>query len=282
MRISLIVATVGRTNELKRFISSLNKQTYRDFELIIVDQNEDDRLTEVLCGVQGRYPLHHLRSQKGASRARNLGASYASGTILAFPDDDVWYTPDLLGKIVDFFAAEPKYAGLTGMTVDENNRPTIGRWDLSPGDITRYNVWTRSAEHSLFIRKEVFEALGGFDECLGPGAGTPWGACEGDDLILRSIKQGFRFYYDPHIRVGHPNPVPSYNEEALHRALFYGQGMGYVLRKHGYPLWFSSYFWSRSLGGAFLALARGRLGEARYYWTTFVGRLRGWFRLQSK
>ena len=45
---ALILATVGRTVELNRLFDTLAAQSYRDFEVIVVDQNRDDRLIPVL------------------------------------------------------------------------------------------------------------------------------------------------------------------------------------------------------------------------------------------
>jgi glycosyltransferase involved in cell wall biosynthesis len=91
MKFSLVLATVGRTQEVARFLDSLARQTYRDFELIVVDQNPDDRLVELLRPFELRFPIIHLRCERGVSRARNLGPKYVSGDIVGFPDDDCWY-----------------------------------------------------------------------------------------------------------------------------------------------------------------------------------------------
>jgi len=54
---SLILATVGRNEELARFLQHLDQQTYRNFELIIVDQNQDGILDPLIRQYQGRFPL---------------------------------------------------------------------------------------------------------------------------------------------------------------------------------------------------------------------------------
>ena len=67
----MIVATIGRTKELRRLLESLTQQEFSDFEVIVVDQNDDNRLDEVMDEFDGRVPLMRIFSAKGVSRARN-------------------------------------------------------------------------------------------------------------------------------------------------------------------------------------------------------------------
>ena len=119
MRFSLILATVGRTEELERFLDSLLVQTHRDFEVVVVDQNKDERLLSVLEPYTEKLRLEHLRpGSRGASRARNEGLERASGELFAFPDDDCWYPPDLLARADEVLRVRPDLDGLTGCSVD--------------------------------------------------------------------------------------------------------------------------------------------------------------------
>src|ERR1700749_1024458 len=105
--ISLIVASLHRTAELERLLASLETQSFRDFEVIVIDQNPDQRLADVL----GKHPvlnLSHLRCPPGASRARNMGIKAAQGEIIGFPDDDCWYSTDLLQTVSKWFASHPE------------------------------------------------------------------------------------------------------------------------------------------------------------------------------
>ena len=72
-RFSLIVATITRTHELKRLLESLTRQEFSDYEVILVDQNHDDRLQDVIEEFFGRVPVLRISSPKGVSRARNKG-----------------------------------------------------------------------------------------------------------------------------------------------------------------------------------------------------------------
>jgi len=274
-RFSLVLATVGRLEQPVRFLSSLMEQTYRSFELIVVDQNEDDRLAPALKYHSKMMPIRIVKSPPGVSRARNLGLKMAGGEIVGFPDDDCVYPPDLLERVAISFDANPGIHGLSGRAIDLQGRE-YARFDRSVGPISRLNVWRRTVTFTLFLRLEVIRAMGGFDEALGPGAGTPWLAAEDIDYPLRVIASGYLIHYDPTIVVMHPSPIAEGYGPALDRAYRYGLGIGRVWRKHRFPLWLVTYYLARPLGGAMLSLAQGHMEKARYHWSAFRGRLQGW------
>ena len=89
-RFSLIVATKNRTDDLLTLLGSLRSQLMQSFEILIVDQNPDDRLIPVLSQFAD-LPIRHLHSKPGLSRARNVALPLCTGDIIAFPDDDCWY-----------------------------------------------------------------------------------------------------------------------------------------------------------------------------------------------
>lgn len=281
MRFSLIMCTIGRIKEVEEFIKHLDCQTHPDFELIIVDQNDDDRLTPILRPYEEKFPILHLRSKKGLSRARNVGLKHVTGDIVAFPDDDCWYPPDLLEKVATFFEEHPGIDGLTGRAVNIDGTPSSGRWDLDSGIIDRFNVWTRGISFSIFLRSYIIEDIGDFDEMLGVGSQTPWGSGEETDYLLRILKKGYKLYYYPMLTVYHPQPIQYYDHKAMHRARLYAQGMGRVLRKHSYPFWFVAYYWLRSWAGVLLSLIKGDIHKAKYYWVTLKGRIWGWLNYKS-
>src|SRR4051812_21456238 len=99
MRLSLLLATFGRAEELHPLMQSLRGQTFRDFELIVIDQNSDDRVAPVLAEYAGDFPIEYLRSTPGHSRAFNAGLASVTGDVVAFPDDDCWYDPDVLERV---------------------------------------------------------------------------------------------------------------------------------------------------------------------------------------
>ncbi len=275
MRFSLVMATVGRTEETRKFLTSLRNQSYRDFDLIVVDQNSDERLAPILASYEDEFPILHLRpGVRGAARARNTGIEHAEGDLIAFPDDDCSYPPDLLSRVARFFSEHPDEDGLNGRSTDDRGETNMGRFATEPGAINRMNVWGRGIEYAIFLRRERVRGVW-FDEKLGPGADTPWGAGEATDYLLQLLDRGVSLHYDPSITVVHPSAVPPYTDESIHKARSYGRGMGYVLKKHKTPPRLKARWLYRPLGGSILSLAVLRHSKARFHWNIFIGRLQG-------
>ena len=84
--VSLVVSTRWRTLEVKRLLVSLLAQTYKTFEVIVVDQNEDDRLASLLQDYCERLTIKHVRSANlGHSAGSNAGLRICAGDIVGFP-----------------------------------------------------------------------------------------------------------------------------------------------------------------------------------------------------
>jgi glycosyltransferase involved in cell wall biosynthesis len=277
LKFSLIVATVDRTDEIRGLLDSLSKQVYKNFEVIVIDQNKDDRLKPVLDNYQKNIEIIHLRSEKGLSRARNVGLSTAHGEIVAFPDDDCTYPVDLLARIADWMKKNTSYAGLSGRSVDKSGNESVGQFDQRAGEINEFNIWRRMTSIGLFVRIDILGNDCRFDETLGVGAGTEWGAAEDIDFPLQLMAKGARLYYDPSIEIIHPGVTPMYDKNAFIRGRNYGGGMARVVKKHNYPLGFKMKILIRPLGGVVLSAIMGRLGKARFHWNVLGGRFKGLF-----
>jgi glycosyltransferase involved in cell wall biosynthesis len=271
MRFSLVVATLGRDAEVAALLDSVLAQGRGDVEVIIVDQNDDDRLGAIEATHAPRIPLRRLRSSvRNANHARNLGLRHARGEIVTFPDDDCLYPPGVLDR-VDAAFADASLGVLTGPAASPAGGLGSGRWRAESGAIDLATVWTSVIEFNIFLRREAALALGGFDEGMGPG--SPFGSAEGNDLVCRALARGLRAQYDAALRIIHPDKRLS--DVAVERAERYGRGLGLALRRNGAPLAMRTTFLVRPLGGVAASLLRGRMHEAGYYWMTFRGRLAG-------
>lgn len=282
MKISLVLTTINRLGELERFLKALDRQTYRNFELILVDQNPDGYLAPLLDSFQGRFQLYRYFSEPGSSLGRTVGLKHLSGDIVAFPDDDCWYPPDLLEKVRALFERNHVWDGISGQTIDENGSLSVASWSSFYGYLTVWNIWTRGVIVSYFFKRKTVEQVGAFDETLGLGIDTPWGAGEDVDFFIRAVKSGARIFYTPEIKVYHPQTASDYSERELRKSFSYGMGMGRVLRKHSYPKWFVGYRIFRGCVATLIALLRGNCLSAQFHWNAVKGRWFGWKANESK
>jgi glycosyltransferase involved in cell wall biosynthesis len=272
--VSLIVATVGRAQELNRMLASIADQTLKNVQLIIVDQNSGHEVEQLLEDWKGSLPYLHVRSPRGLSRSRNVGIKLASGRILCFPDDDSWYPDDLLLRVVKWFDQHQGYDFLCCTAQDGSGREVASRWPSHSLAIDRDSVLRACASASLFIRRTALDDIGGFDERMGLGAATPFQSAEDSDLALRCIERGRKGWFTKQLYVYHPHKGAG--EAADSRALGYGMGFGYLLRKHRYSAHTLIYHVVRALGGFIKSILLGERDKARFYWNSAYGRLRGY------
>jgi len=242
----LVVATVGRTDELRRLLESLDAQTHRDFRVLVVDQNADDRVAALLDG-----RAVHLRSPLGLSRARNAALPLIEADAVGFPDDDCVYPPDLLARVAQ------RLDSLDGVTGREP------WWPAGGALLTRDNLWNRAISFTIFLRREVVERVGAFDESLG----LPAGSGEETDYLIRALDSGARIAYDPTLVVEHPRKTVDPSRIGARD----GKSLGYILRKHHYPRRTVARMLVRPAGGVLLDPRR-----AGFHLATLRGRLRGY------
>jgi GT2 family glycosyltransferase len=269
----LVVATVDRVAELERLLASVQAQTHRAVRVLLVDQNEDDRLEPVLQE-QRSFNLVRLHAQRGLSRARNAALEDISADLVAFPDDDCVFASDLLERVARRFAGDRALDGLTGRAVDETGRSSQS-WAQDPAPLTRENLWNRVISFTIFLRAPLVARVGRFDEQLGLGATAPWASGEEIDYLVRALDAGARIEYDPALVVTHPDTrmSPTTLTSLGNRD---GASVGYILRKHRYPKRTVGKMLIRPIGGALVALARRDRTEARFHLSTLRGRLLGY------
>lgn len=274
LRFSLIVATIGRTNELKRLLESLTQQEFPDYEVILVDQNDDDRLRDVMDEFAERVPLVRISAPKGLSKARNAGLLLAAGEIIAFPDDDCWYLPRLLKNIDLWFRDHPEYSIFAVGAVDEAGVPSGNRWLQDSCDLHPINVFRTTFSSTLFLRRDALRDAS-FDEEIGLGASSIYLCGEETDLILSILDSGFRGRFDRTWQIGHPRRDMLSHGISKERAVSYGCGMGHVLRKHSlFSLWAGLLTYD-TLRGVVTTL-RGRLSAASLCFAHAWGLVRGY------
>jgi GT2 family glycosyltransferase len=253
----LIMSTLGRTDDLVRFFRSLAAQGDLGCKVYLCDQNDDGRLEPILSEWSERLSIRVVRSEPGLSRGRNAALKTAladlgpekdhKDCIVAFPDDDCWYSNEVLPKVASILAQRPEASGITARSVNERGVPSAASSPNTKMELTPRNLFRGSMgiSYCIFLRLEVVRRVGFFNETLGVGSGTPWGAGEESDYLLRAMRQGARIFYEPAIQVHHPDKAPL--SDPL-RFLSYARGHGRVLRLNGYS-------WGRVGKDVFVALA---------------------------
>jgi glycosyltransferase involved in cell wall biosynthesis len=237
MKVNLILCTIGREKEIENFLISLENQTYKNYTLIIVDQNKDNKVYNIVQKYTHRIrAIKYFKVKfKGLSKARNFGLKQLGkdADIIAFPDDDCAYPTNLLENVVKFFKKNPQYSILTGISIDkETNLPSSGRFLKNASEITFSNIFQTAISFTIFIRKNQVLSTVKFDERLGVGTNK---YCSGEetDFLLQLIESGLKgFYYPGKIYVFHPNKLLKCNEEVIKRNYKYSLGMGAIFKKH--------------------------------------------------
>lgn len=264
----LVVATLGRTAELRGFLDSLEAQGQHEVRVLLVDQNEDGRVEDVVAG--RTVEIVRLPSTPGLSRARNVALAQLEADLVAFPDDDCEYPPGLLARVRERFAHDPHLDGLAGRAVDREGQSSPS-WETDVAILTDANLWNRANAATIFLRRTLVERVGAFDERLGLGSGTAWSSGEETDYLIRAVRLGAQIEYDPSLVVLHDVRADDARVGARD-----GASVGFLLRKHGYPSRVVARMLVRPIGGAVLAALRLDVARARYYAASLGGRIRGY------
>ncbi len=174
--VSVIIPTFNRSRLLERTIRSVLSQTYRDFEIIIVDDASTDNTQEMLnekfkqeidIGII-RYVRNEINLER--SRSRNKGMDLAAGNYIALLDDDDTWLPDHLNKLVCFMEANEDVGGVFSKAIliydDGIVEVRFQELESGKGDIYRNICMEGGMALNLtaLFKKEVYRKLGGYKE----------------------------------------------------------------------------------------------------------------------
>lgn len=273
MLVSLIMPTLNRFDDIYIFMDSLLEQTYKNFELIVVDQNDNNKVKEIVDKYVDRLDIKYIKSnKKGLSYNRNIGIAAAQGKILAFPDDDCAYKPDTIEKAINFFEKNKEYKIYSCKTMDFNEVDTFKRMYNGTCDINSLNVMDTITSITFFVLFEDKDYLM-FDERL--GVGGEFGAGEEVDYILELLSRGYKGRYFGDDIIYHPAKKHSKSKEKYQRDFNYGRGFGalckkeIVYRKNKKFIKIMAYKIIRNIGGIVLNKDRD------YHTATIKGRING-------
>jgi len=230
MKFSLIVTTFERYELFKNFLESLKSQTYKNFELIVLDQNVLNSI-EMLCDhYKLFFNIIYIKiSKSGLSHARNIGLEYTTGDIIAFPDDDCEYPCDLLSNLCFSFNKFSKYDFLCISVRDINTNDQLPFTPFKrPTQINKTNIFKTVTSIGLFIR--VKKIIQKYDEEF--GIGSIFGSCEEIDYVMRLISYGYIGFYDPSIFIYHRKVRMLSGSKGLRKIYHNATGYGAFFKKH--------------------------------------------------
>ena len=180
--VSVIIPTYNRSTEVLRAINSVLNQTYKDFELIVVDDGSTDE-TELLLAEFVKLGLlkYYKNSNQGVSAARNFGVSTTLSSWLAFLDSDDEWLPNKLQLQVDYIRSNSSCNIVYTQEIWIRNGVRVNQRIIHQ----KYGGWIFDqciqqcliAPSSVMLRATLFHEMGGFDQ--------NFQVCEDYDLWLK-------------------------------------------------------------------------------------------------
>jgi glycosyltransferase involved in cell wall biosynthesis len=174
--ISIILPVHNRADTLGRAIQSVLDQSFRDFELIVIDDGSKDASAEIVKGFEDpRINFIQLPENRGGNVARNEGLKAARAPLIAFLDSDDTYLPQKLERVVAMFAEQPELELLVDSFVKVQppgsrrervvrRNPVIDDQETFKRALFTRQLW--KATPSISVRRDAAMRAGMFDESL--------------------------------------------------------------------------------------------------------------------
>jgi len=226
MKVSIIIPTYKRCDNLKKLLQTLLKQNYDDFEVIVIDQSPllPKNLEDILAA-KDKIKYFNLPGNN-AAYARNIGIKKAAGEIVICCDDDIMVKPDFIMAHAKNYQ-EPGVGAVSGRVSCSNDTPVskitkVGRIRKYDGKIiANFNAGFKTdVEHAygcnFSFRKELSKKIGGYDERL-----TGTGSFDDADLSFNIRKLGYRIVFDPFAEAVHLLSSGGYRDLSLAEKMYW-------------------------------------------------------------
>jgi len=238
--ISVIVCTFNRDRMFEDTVRSfLDCRTDGiEHELLLLDNNSTDKTREIGEVYAARFPWIRYVNEpvQGHPHTKNRGIRESRGDIIAFVDDDVYFSPCWLEALASSFQRRPDVACIGGKVVPhfEAGRPAWLEDDLlDVYSVTRYGDHEREIQPpeypigcNMAFRRSVFKQIGGFHASLGRKPGI---LLSNDETYFINcvLKAGLKTFYSPDAQVSHRIPPGRTTQRWLLRR-WYWQGISDV------------------------------------------------------
>ena len=203
-KVSVVVATYRREQDLQRALVSLAEQNYADMEIVLVDDNGvaawNARVSAVVEEFKANFPnvaLQYIVNQpnQGSAKSRNIGIAAATGEYVTFLDDDDVYLPDKVKNQAVFMENGGCDYSITDLVLYNETDKEIDRRirsyikETSPAQLQMYHLkYHMTGTDTMMFRKDYLAKIGGF---------APIDVGDEFYLIQRAIEGGGKFGYLP-------------------------------------------------------------------------------------
>lgn len=191
-KISVIIPTYNNENDIERCIDSILSQTYKNFEIILVDDCSTDNTFQKIKFLYSEY--HNIKLLKNnknrkAAYTRNRAIKHATGNYIAIQDADDYSEVNRFEKQVEFLDKNQQFhfVGSNSSSFDDK-----GIWKKSNTDqipiFEDFGSKTPFVHASIMFRAEVLHSMGGYRVAKETERGQDY------DLLFRLYEQGYRGY----------------------------------------------------------------------------------------
>lgn len=228
LKISILIPTLGKRKlELDRLLRSLLEQSYHNFEVIIITQDNHEIVRAVYKIYKNKINIHQIEiNKRGLSLARNIGVSNVSGNIIILSDDDCWYPTYALKVIAESFEKEKNMDVLITQIYDPIQECMYKNYEKKTFKIKKKVSLLSRSSIEIAFRKRMEDII--FDEKFGLGA--KYVAGEENDFLIRCLNKKYIIKYKPIITVFHEKKYnKNTKEQIIAKGAFYSKNMGFVI-----------------------------------------------------
>jgi GT2 family glycosyltransferase len=252
-QISVIIPNWNGVHHLPTCLDSLRRQTYPNFEVIVVDNGSTDGSLELLRGDYGEVKVVALPENRGFAGGVNAGLRQAQGEVIAVFNNDAEADPYWLEELVKGLARHPEAGMATPKVLLFDRRDVInsagdfygvdgvpgnrGVWQRDEGQFDNEEYVFGAAGVAAAYRRAMLDEVGLFDEEL-------FSFCEDVDLAWRAQLAGWKCIYVPTAVVYHKLSATGGGKIA---SFYCGRNFIYVIAKD-YPTSLLRRYWRRVIG----------------------------------
>lgn len=228
--ISVIIPTLNRDIKILQCLESLLHTNDQCMEPIVLDQNHST--SPALKNFIRMHPsIKYIKTNTiNKSLALNKAIIKASGSIIAFTDDDCIVSKTWLSEIRSSFKKRPDISCVTGNTYPYGSIP---RWKCPPTMSKKSAVFSRPQHHSAIgygnnyaIRKSIFQSIGMFKTWLGPG--SIGSNCEDGEMLLCMITTNHKIFHNSRAAVFHNKTLEEISFSKQHASYICGETACYT------------------------------------------------------